>query len=192
MDNEISFLRQTSKCVQAITLLRPVWITACISHQLFNDTLTSGLNLNALSTAELEQRAYRAEYLRSFWQSSDFKPSDTPHVCRILTPSSTSIKFVRFLPGNGVKYRIVAILSGIWSTLIIWELDDTHPAGGRLLCEWTPRGAAIDSIVVNPDINSPISLAVGLRYERLVVFGYTCYALAHQLLAVSIVSTCFL
>lgn len=111
-----------------------------------------------LSATELERRAHRAEHLRSFWLHS---PSSNPRVCKIFTSHSTAITSVRFLSN---RRWLVAILTGIWSTLILCDLDE----GGNLLDEWTPKQASIDAVVVNPDANSSVHLAISITHQRYV------------------------
>lgn len=120
----------------------------------------NGISLDSTTDLELEQSVKRSFLLGRKWQL----PSPQPrHVYEFNANPSTCIEEVRFLPGRN---WLLTVSKGIWSTIVVWDLNFADGAGAEKITEWNPKGAIFIGLAVNTDPQSEATLAVSLMQHR--------------------------
>lgn len=83
------------------------------------------------------------------------------HVFEFDANPSTCIEEVRFLPGRN---WLLTVSMGIWSVIVVWNLDFEDGEGPAKITEWNRKGAIFSGLAINTSSQSEATLAVSLRY----------------------------
>lgn len=74
---------------------------------------------------------------------------------------SNAVSEVRFLRGHDDRFLAV-VSQGIWSSLGIWDVGEEAMGPTVKVVHWAPKGAALTSLAVNTDPESPATLALSV------------------------------
>jgi hypothetical protein len=129
-----------------------------------------------MSSSELEKRCISSHLLRSKWLSLNWTSSprswDFKRQFDFRVSPSTAIYHICFIPGRGNRW-LVTLTRGIWPVITLWEIGPPF----TMRSQWSPKGAIINGIALNEDIESEAVLGVGLMHDRLVfLYHYDAFA----------------
>lgn len=154
---------QTCKRMQQVSALRIVWTNAYKQQILPRRYPFPDVSIEDLSVPDLERKILHAYRLGSWWSSEESSRS-VAFESEFDATNGTPVSDVRFVPGHEGKW-LLSVSKGIWSSISLWELSDTHGVPPLKRFEWSPPNCRVQSFLVNGDTASDATLAVSLYHE---------------------------